>query len=181
MEIKTKEITIKVKDSSPFYFGQKLYSIEKTNCQSFAVKCPVCEGTHTVNIKGYKLDCPYCTAGYRNNDMSSLYIYEPVIIEHIVSGVAVFGSIHKNGYGPKVLDKNLPTVEYKVSAKSRYGTVTYRTICESDIVSDKDSPPKFFLTKEEAEKALEEAVNVQKKELADFNERNGTVYEYPFE
>ena len=179
-EIKTRELTFKVRDDTPFVLGQKIYKVERVASDKFESKCPVCDDTRTVVVKGYACKCPYCSNSHEAN-LSSVWIYRYAVKEYIINRVEIEGSQYKKGYGDNVPDKYLPTVRYS-AFKKEGAYITSTVIGMYNFTNPRDTEfPSFFFKKSEAESACKQ-LNAQAKEsLTDFNKRNGTSHEYPYE
>lgn len=182
-----KKLEIEYLDDTPFYYGQKVFTISSygVSKKEFNTKCPICDGTGEVTIKEKIFDCPNCcgrsVTGIRE-DNTSIRLYDYTVVEWIIDRAVIKGPITKSSYGKKnKSDSDLPTIDwsgYSKTSNQKY-SITHKDF-DKDLLESKNPSYKAFLNKSEALKACSELHNEQRKALDNFNKKNGTEYEYPF-
>lgn len=183
-----KKLEIEYLDNTPFYYGQKVYTIASygVSQKEFNTKCPICDGTGEVTIKEKKFDCPNCcgrsVTGIRKEDNTSIRLYDYTVVEWIIDRAIIKGPITKSSYGKKnKSDSDLPTIDwsgYSKTSNQKY-SLTHKDFDKYSLESQ-TLTHKTFLTKSEAQKACVDLHNEQRTKLKVFNKENGTSYEYPF-
>ena len=178
-----------VMDEGVFHYGQRLYIIRTIDHKLYTGKCPVCDNTRKITVKGYEMDCPYCSCDPQHADYSILLKnYKP--IEYIINEITIKGEAVKNAYtkdgNPQV--GRIPVVVYNGFAKIG-NTTEKRRFCVHDLAardlrptSPSDNLTDFvFDTRSQALAVTRCLHEKQKAILSDFNKQQGTNYEYPFE
>lgn len=195
MRTARKRITVDVRDTTDFYYGQKVYRIEPRRHNAgntFKEKCPVCDDTKKVEIKGYTFKCPYCEGSRSDPEATQIMLRNYDVVEYIINRFEVNGADRKNAYSGDGLlnDRNLPFVRWY--GFTRWGNglheVTSRQFSEYDFREvdpdkvDINRPGDHcFFSKSEAKKYCSRLHERQKGQLEKFNAEHGTDHAYPFE
>lgn len=183
-----KKLEIEYLSDTPFYYGQKVYTIASygVSRKEFNTKCPICDGTGEVTIKEKIFDCPNCcgrsVTGIRKEDKTSICLYDYTVVEWIIDRAVIKGPTTKSSYSKKnTSDSDLPTIDWSGFSKTsnqKY-SLTHKDFDKNSLESQALTH-KTFLTKSEAQKACVDLHNEQRTKLKVFNKENGTNYEYPF-
>lgn len=191
-----KRIEIEVKDTSPFYYGCKVYRVEAAHWgrqEIFQEKCPICDGVKTVDIKGWNVKCPLCQSNDLRYSMVSISLTKYVVSEYIINHFEINGPPYKNAYsGEGHLKRgNLPTIQWYGFAKygNSYNEIQRRSFNEYDLL--KNDPEKAdiihgasgacFLSYAEASRYCKRLHERQNEMLDSFNAKHGTRHQYPWE
>lgn len=190
------EITLKYNDDEvPISFGDKFYIVEPCPrlTKHFQEKCPVCDDTHKINVRGFEFDCPYCHT--LNNNSTHITVRKYEVREYYVNKFQLVGSENKKDYIPYVkIEPRLTGIYAFTKSGNGYGDVSERTVYESKYQWDPDLEDEerltwlkrephtyYWHTKKDAEKFCKMLNDTERKNLADFNAAHGTKHEYPFE
>lgn len=174
--------------------GERFYMIHPRHIQTFIEKCPICDGTRKVTIKGAEFDCPCCQV-YRHRvaDMQSINIFAFDIEEYIVNGFKVSGPEVKSAYQKDGTVKSHPII-LSFEAFSKRGGNSLRDLVEvtvprgrdldpedSRIISSSDVSDFGFTTIKRAKDVVKLYINREKNRLSEFNQKFGCNYKYPEE
>lgn len=187
------QLEIKVEDSGLFSYGQIVYVVESDNYKVLEDKCPVCEGTRKVTVKGFEFDCPYCS-GYRSRQNATrLLVYNFEVNEYIINKIEIKGAIVKSAYNKDGSPKGdmVPTANYSGFTKwgnggsdfrtrSFYSNDFRRTNADEVNLDFRHSEGFCFFDKETAEGFARRLHEMQKEKLDKFNEEHGSSHQYPY-
>lgn len=183
------ELRLAVDDNEFFHFGQRVYVVSSNESKTFRDKCPVCDDTHKINVRGFEFTCPHCSA-YNSSSRSTTYtVYDYVVDEYIInkltiSGEEVMSAYNKDG---SVRDGRYPRVQYSGFTRwsAAANAVSTKKFCELDFTIS-HSVDMFgrsdacFLNKKDADKFARQLHLRQKEVLAQFCEEHDVEHEYPF-
>lgn len=178
----------------PLSFGQTVYAICDAGSKTFSEKCPVCDDTQKITVRGFEMDCPYCKYGRRMDDGSSaqsLTLRDYKVVDYVIHKVTVKGPAVKSAYyhpssiGGLKLGET--AVVYFEGFTKRRGAVECRSFDAYDIQSG-DLPEKLsdrsvgcaFERKADCVAYVKRLHDLQKAALDKFNAEHGTAHEYPF-
>ena len=173
----------------PVGYGETLYTIEIDDHETFSAMCPSCGDNRKISYKGvdgqdYEADCPVCNSrnGWGNHITLSKYI----VWDYTVYKVELIGPDSKMAYSK---GQTPPMSINHMSAFHKKGN-GYSNMCTINVPTRQsrwDNFPKdldderYFTKKKDAEKLRQMLVERDKKLLAEFNEKYGTDFEYPYE
>lgn len=193
MNKEKKTITVTVEDVTPFYYGQHLFVISPCNQKRLTEKCPVCDGTNKISVRGFEMNCPYCFNNYNSNNNISINDYE--VVEYIIYKMEIKGETNKSIYKKDCTP--IATVSYAGFCKRNVGfaQVTTKGFSNRDLAETYHNVPytvdrssnkiiingDTFFKRSEAEKVIRELHEIQREMLENFNKIHGTEYEYPFD
>ena len=192
---KPTEINLTAMDEGVFHYGQKVYMVDcmgtwGASAKTFTEKCPVCDDTRKINVRGFEFKCPYCDGAGRGNAIS-ITIRGYRVREWIINQVDIVGEERKNAYCNKGSEDDLPHTRWYGFHRSdnSYGGISTRQfytseVCDEDpneISPGEDVGRRVFLTKVSAEKYCRRVHEAQKAQLDRFNAEHGTAHEYPYE
>lgn len=180
-------------------FGKKIYVVKAGNndCKYFTEKCPVCVGTKEIEVRGFKMKCPYCSNPYNSGPFGKtaerIRIQNYVVEEYVVHELVLSGPDRKNAYSQSQKTyEDRPRVS-KIRAFQRtangYNNVTYMDVPTDDRLVDPD--PKrvvsagtwesyVFTRKPLAETVCGLLMKAECEKLDDFNKEHGTAHAFPF-
>ena len=183
-----RELTIQVQDTSPFYYGMKLYVIDDHRVQTFFEKCAICDDTREIEYRGRKLPCPLCKDSYHRETANRLLLIDYCITEYIINHLEIKGENTKSLYdGSNILNRRFtPRITYRGFTRkgNSYDSIQsmkfddYNTL-EVDCPAAR--PGTAFLSKSEAQKCIRRLHQQQEEDLKKFNQEHGTDHVYPFE
>jgi len=183
-----KEITIQVQDTSPFYYGMKLYVIDGHKTQTFFEKCAICDDTREIEYRGHKLPCPLCKDSYHRETANHLLLVDYCITEYIINHLEIKGENTKSLYeGSNILNRRFaPRITYSGFTRkgNSYDSIQsmkfndYNTL-EVDCPAARSGTA--FLSKSEAQKCIRRLHQRQEEDLKKFNQEHGVDHTYPFE
>ena len=192
-----KTIQIETRDMSQFYYGQKIYVIglpKYRQGETFFGKCPVCGDAKSIEINGYRFDCPYCRSGRLCDSATNIILRAYIVIEYIINRFEIIGPKYKNAYtGEGLLDnRNLPYVKwygfckfgngYNDTSEREFREYALKEVDIEKIDLKKEEPVGIsFLSKAAAERFCKKLHERQKEMLDEFNAEHGTDHQYPFE
>ena len=183
--IETVEMTIK--NPTGLTYGQRVYVIDAVDSKFFSEKCPICGGTHKVEIKGEEFYCPACQSGYHLKNNLRIWCYE--VHEYIVNSVTLKGEERKIHYGKEAsVSTSAPEATFGAFRRGREGvnTITlFNWMFEYRDPHDRSVNENLghricFTDRKDAEEFKDELHAMQKQCLMDFNKEHGTDYKYPF-
>ena len=187
-------ITFPVKDEDvtyPVTYGDTFYTVERTDCEIFSSNCPSCGDSREITYKGvdgqdYVTSCPVCNS--RNGWGNQIILHKYVIWDYTVYKVELLGPDSKRAYSK---DQVPPMRIFRMSAFHKTGK-GYNDMCTMNVPTwpwrfSWDNIPKnlddkrYFTKKKDAEKLRKLLIERDKKLLAEFNEKYGKDFEYPYE
>ena len=187
-----KTLTFTVKDEGILRFGQRVYVVAETCCKTFKEKCPVCDSTGKINVRGYEFDCPYCRSYSSRSDANAISVHDYEADEYIINNVEIRGEDVKCAYKTdgSIADERYPYVKYKGFSPSARRSWS-KTKEFSGFNFERRDPDKpllphnidgeySFLQKAEALKFIKRIHERQAELLEKFNAEHGTDHEYPF-
>lgn len=191
-------ITINLGRERPIFaeFGKRAYVVRighgnYDRSKTFTDKCPACDDTRKVTVRGIEMRCSYCTEAH--NKSTHVTVQNYVVEEYIVNSMTLTSTDRKNAY-----DKNGPTRGNEPRVQEIIGFC--RTGNGYDNVREMRLPigseridhaeryhPQYdncenfaFTTKAKAQAFCDQLVNAEKEKLAQFNELHGTNHQWPF-
>lgn len=185
------ELKLDVYDDVQLSFGQSVYCIRVAEDKFFSDKCPICDDTKKVTIRGKEFSCPNCCGtGYSHSSNSATHIYlkDYQMDEYIINSITLCGPDTKCSYSKGALKKG---GRIKASYKGfvRYNN-SYMSVYSRDFRSGlfghtdptKVLDPKdcAFVNKADCKSFIRRLHEIQKEKLEQFNAEHGTSYEYPF-
>ena len=183
-----RELTIQVRDTSPFHFGMKLYVIDSHRTQTFFEKCPICDDAKEIEYKGRKLPCPLCKDSYYRKTANCFFLIDYCITEYIINQMEIKGENTKSLYeGSNILDRRFtPRVIYSGFTRKGNSYDSIQSMKFGDYNTFKEDcpaarPGTAFLSKSEARKCIRRLHQQQEEALKKFNQEHGTDHAYPFE
>lgn len=173
----------------PVTYGYIYYMVERDNRKYFSARCPSCGDSRKISYKGvdgqdYEADCPVCNS--RNGWGNHITIHRYIIWDYTVYKVELLGSDSKRAYSKGQVP---PMHIYHMSAFHKTGN-GYNNMYTMDVPTQQsswDNIPKdlddsrCFTKKKDAEELRKLLIERDKKLLAEFNEKYGTDFEYPYE
>ena len=183
--------TASVDTMVPVWLGDKVYTVEEDQrgVQSYNPMCPACSNTRVIKAKGddgseYEVECPLCKRSSYSHTGNYLRLGHIIINEYIVNKVALgtpdTKKLYKGGAIPRIAITSMSAFNSTESCKNipLYSSAFIHSL--DDLPEPSGRTYGYFLTKKEAEKAVEVYTERDKKKLRDFNEKYGTDYEYPW-
>ena len=186
------QLNIGVVDEGILHFGQRVYVVATGNDKTYREKCPVCDDTRKISVRGFEFTCPNCN-GYNHMSATHLMVYDFSVREYIINkieieGEKVQGIYKKDG---SVTDGRYPQAKY--SGFTRYGSSndSISTLKFSSWSFERKDPEKTllhnlsgsdycFLKKDDAAAFVKRLHELQEERLAAFNKEHGTDHQYPF-
>ena len=176
----------------PVTYGDIYYVVKSDDRETFSTRCPSCGDSRKISYKGvdeqeYVTDCPVCCSN-SNKWGNNITLRKYVIWDYIVYKVELLGPESKGAYGKG----KIPPVQmnlFNMTAFQKTGN-SYNDICTVHVPiwkSSWDNIPKdldderCFTKKKDAEELRKLLIERDKKLLAEFNEKYGTDFEYPYE
>lgn len=184
-----KELTIQVRDTSPFYYGMKLYVIDTAGHKTLFEKCPICDDTGSITYRGYTFSCPECKDQHHNRETGNrLELSNYCITDYFINHLEIEGETTKSLYeGTNILNHRFaPRVRYKGFSKkgNSFDCAHSKIFWESDMHKEDSHFAEYgsvFSSKAEAQKCIRRLHRQQEEALKEFNKKHGTDYAYPFE
>lgn len=183
-----RELTIQVQDTSPFYYGMKLYVIDSHKTQTFFEKCAICDDTREIEYRGRKLPCPLCKDSYHRETANRLFLINYCITEYIINHLEIKGESVKSLYeGSNILSRRfIPRITYHGFTRAGNGFDGARSMKFDEYNTRQEDcpaarPGTAFLSKSEARKCIRRLHQQQEEALKKFNQEHGTDHVYPFE
>lgn len=181
-----RDFYLKLKQEPAFAYGEKLYVVKMGQSQYIREKCPVCDDTGKIEIKGHRCRCPFCRDPYEHRDDLNIHHYE--VVEYIINEVRIQGPEVKKVYEAGRIDweSNLPWATYYGFAKtnSRFNSVDRRSFFSSELfdeLKEYSSQDKVVTKRKKlAEEACAKANAKEKEKLAEFNKTFGTAHPWPW-
>lgn len=184
-----RQLQIKVIDDGLLSYGQRVYVAAKENYKSFTEKCPICDDTKKITVRGMEFDCPYCS-GYRSDrKATTIFLYNYAVDEYIINSIEIKGEDVRVAYSKDGV--RCPFASYGGFTKNGngYGTVKTKKFCaynfqphNPDALSIEHLEGEYcFLKKADALAFAKRLHERQKERLDKFNEEHGTNHAYPFD
>lgn len=179
------QITLNVNKDQIFSFGQRLFIVESERTADYNSKCPICDDTHKITVRGVEFDCPMCRAARSGQSLQHISVHKFVTREYFINELRIFGEENKSDYGNNMVP---PTVAYKAFTRNSasYNGAKTRSVYDRQLdPSDENIIDRMedwvFSTKAKAECYRKMLIQRDKERLDKFNELNGTDYVYPFD
>lgn len=190
-------VSFELQNEPLFEMGQHLYMIGSCQTATFHEKCPVCEGTQKITVKGFEIPCGYCCGLNSPRSASEhLNISDLRVEEYIINRIGLVGEElkgeYKGGMYPPLRVSELygfcktPASIYR-SPATQIHDFKYVHESELDVEITPENAAKYearrlvYTSRAKALRAVEAFRDHQKDLLRQFNEVHGTSYEYPFE
>ena len=196
-------LNVEVSNQTPVQYGDKVYLIVHNNCQHFREKCPICDDTKKVVIRGKEFRCPQCDT-HPNDDANRLTLFSWEVVEVIVNHMVIHGPEEKAAFvrynkgEPNRGD--LPFVSkimgFRRRGNSYDGVYTYdipvskmrydpdeetvRRVVEQISRYDEDLTKYVWTSRKAAEKVMQKQVEHDRKKLEEFDRMHGTEHKYPW-
>ena len=176
-------------NSIPLWYKDKFYKVYSFGyCQTFNPTCPACGYTRKITYMGKdgverECNCPVCVGHNRYDNLLRLNNYE--VREFTVSRIEITGPDSMSG----IKDKNtFPKIDiYGFSNKGHGYGGQLRTSVDARWINvpleeteNVNSDHYTFLDKKDAERYVDYLKERDRKILAEFNEKYGTGFKYPY-
>lgn len=187
-------ITYEIDECPTFGYGDRFYKVEEypasgRSGHEFSTKCPVCGGKKRLTVKGqdekdYDIACPECQYGFRGGN--KIYLRHWTVVRYTVHEHAITGPKYKSKY-----DRGKPVPSIVVRGFCPFGDSNLYANAPKGSVDMDVSKLKLddygskhngytFSSRDKARVLLKALQDIDRKKLAEFNERYGTDYEYPY-
>lgn len=179
--------------------GKKVFVIETKamgDSTVFTEKCPVCDDTRKVTIRGFEFKCPHCMSGgfaVGAAGATTVRIKKYHVEEYIVHQITLAGPDTKKSYGSgaKSCDDYPSVKEIGAFQRTANGYANVRTISvtrdnrfidpKPSDAADPDRLSSFYFTKKSlAEEVQRLLMEKEKQKLDRFNKEHNTNHAFPY-